>query len=187
MANYTDADKIAAYLGVTLTADQQTQATAMAAAATAYVDRYTGRSWQSDAVTDEQHDVTSGTVYLGRAVASVSTVKLRTSEVGSDSTTLDADEWELLDADAGIVVVSATSGSVALVSYTPQAAPADVLHAATQIAAAWMGATLRPESAGLESVSVGQSDLSIKFRVDARTVPAEARQILDAHKRIVLA
>ena len=46
MTAYTTADEIAAVLGVTFTPGQEAQATALAAAATLYIDRYTGRSWQ---------------------------------------------------------------------------------------------------------------------------------------------
>lgn len=193
MAAYTDATKIAAYLGVTLTAGQQTQAGVVAQAASDWIDRFCGRSWQDDgSVTDELHALVGNTVYLThRPVTAVSSVKTRSRTADADPTTLDSGAYELLDAADGVLLLSGwTAGDhLALVSYTHSAtaAPSDVALAATMIASAWLSQTLRPSTQGLESVSVGQNDVSVKFSASRSDVPAEALSILAGYRRPVIA
>ena len=191
---YTDATAIAGYLGVTLTAGQQTQAGVLANAATAWIDRYTGRSWQDDgSVTDELHEVVGDTVYLkNRPVTAVSSVKVRARYADAGVTTLDSGSWELLDAANGVLLILGwASDSLALVSYThtatAAAVPDDVALAATMIAASWLGQALRPNTQGVESVSVGQNDIAVKFAASRGSVPAEALAILNGYRRVVVA
>ncbi len=192
---YTDATAIAGYLGVTLTSAQQTQAGVLASAATAWIDRYTGRSWQSSSpITDELHELVGDTVYLNaRPVTAVSSVKTRERFADADTTTLDASEWELLDAANGVLLILgwAGAGRLALVTYThtatTAAVPDDVELAATMIAAGWLGQALRPSTNGLESISVGQNDVSLKFAANRGDVPPEARSLLAGYRRVVIA
>jgi hypothetical protein len=194
MAALTDASKIAAYLGVALTGAQQTQAGVMADAATAWVERYTGKSWQTATpVTDELHTMVRDRVYLNRRpVVAITTVKTRASAfVGFGWTTLDASQYELLDAANGVLLIQGWSanGVLVLASYTHtmNTAPADVALAATMIAAGWLGGALAPGSVGAESISVGQNDVSIKFSESRDDVPTEARSILKHYRSIVIA
>lgn len=190
---YTDASTIAGYLGVTLTSDQQTQAGVLAGAATAWIDRYTGRSWQaSSPITDELHELVGDTVYLtNRPVTAVTSVKTRERFADAGTTTLDASQYELLDATNGVLLILgwAGAGRLALVTYTHSvsAAPDDVELAATMIAAAWLGQTLRPNTQGVESVSVGQGDIQVKFSASRGDAPPEALAILRAYRRVVIA
>lgn len=188
MAAYTDAAKIAAYLGLTLTAGQQTQAGVMADAATAWVERRTGRSWQAAAVADEAHEVIDGAVYLHRAVTAVASVKVRARTVDAIVTTLGTDAWELLDAASGVLLVVAESEVLALVSYTPASTvPADIQLAATMVASSWLQPSLAPQTEGIESASVGQSDAQVKFRAERGAVPAKALEILREYTRLAFA
>lgn len=193
MAAYTDATKIAAYLGLTLTSPQQTQAGVVADAATAWVERHTGRSWQtSSPVTDELHEMVGDTVYLNqRPATAVSAVKTRERYADAPTTTLGASEWELLDAANGVLLILgwAGLGVLALVSYThtATAAPDDVELATTMIAAAWLSQTLRPSTQGVDQLSVGQNDITVKFSASRADVPAEALSILRAYRSIVVA
>ena len=194
MSAYTDANKIAAYLGVTLTGAQQTQAGVMADAATAWIDRYLGRSWQATSpVTDELHAIIGDRVYLThRPVVAVSSVKTRAIYEGATITTLSASQYELLDAASGLVLLEGwTSGAdvLALTTYTHSVstAPADVQLAASMIAAGWLGGALNPGTAGVESLSVGQNDVSVKYSATRSDVPAEARSILNGYRSIVVA
>ena len=191
---YTDAAAIAGYLGVTLTGAQETQAGVLANAATAWIDRYTGRSWQAASpVTDELHELVGDTVYLNaRPVATVTSVKTRERFADAGTTTLDASQWELLDAANGVLLLLgwAGVGRLALVTYThtaPASLPDDVELAATMIAAAWLGQALRPNTQGVESVSVAQNDISVKFAASRGSVPAEALAILNGYRRVVVA
>lgn len=193
MAAYTDATKIAAYLGLTLTSPQQTQAGVVADAATAWVERHTGRSWQtSSPVTDELHEMVGDTVYLNqRPATAVSAVKTRERYADAPTTTLGSSEWELLDAANGVLLILgwAGLGVLALVSYThtATAAPDDVELATTMIAAAWLSQTLRPSTQGVDQLSVGQNDITVKFSASRADVPAEALSILRAYRSIVVA
>lgn len=193
MAAYTDANKIAAYLGVTLTSPQQTQATAMADAATAWIERYTGRSWQvASPVTDEMQQILGDRVYLRqRPVSAVSAVKTRTYYPDLGTTTLDAGQYELLDGTNGVLLIRgwAPAGGLALVTYTHTATtvPADVALAATMIAASWLAGSLAPQTTGVDQVSVGQNDVTVKFSADRGDVPAEAMSILKSYRQIVIA
>lgn len=191
MTAYTDATKIAAYLGVTLTSPQQTQAGINAQAASDWIDEYKGRSWQDDGtVTDELHGIVGDRVYLShRPVTAVSAVKTRGSYAGAAVTTLSASQYELLDAQDGELLIQGWSSGdyLALVSYTHTATqpPSTIGLAATIIAASWLAPTLAPQTAGLESVAVGQNDVNVKFRKDRGDVPAEALTVLGARAVII--
>jgi hypothetical protein len=193
MAAYTDATKIAAYLGVTLTAGQITQAGEMAAAATLWIERYVGKTWQGTSpITNEMHTILGDRVYLThRPVSAVSAVKTRADYADADETTLSSGQYELLDATNGVLLVQgwAPSGGLALVTYTHTmtTVPADVALAATMIASAWMGGALAPGTIGAESIAVGQNDINIKFSKERGNVPAEALSILKAYRSVVIA
>ena len=193
MSAYTDAQKIANYLGTTLTGAQQTQAGVMSDAATAWIDRYLGRSWQATSpVTDEKHSIIGDRVYLtNRPVVALTSVKARGIYEGATVTTLSASQYELLDAANGIVLLDGwvSGDELALTSYTHSvnSAPADVQLAASMIAAGWLGGALNPGTAGVESLSVGQNDVSVKYSATRSDVPVEALSILNGYRQIVIA
>lgn len=193
MTAYATATQIAAYLGVTLTSPQQTQAGVVAQAASDWIDRYTGRSWQQTSpVTDERHDILGDRVYLSnRPVVSITSVKTRTYYADLGTVTLDAGQYELLDGAAGLLLVQgfARSELIALVSYTHTAVtpPSDVSLAATMIASAWLSQTLRPQTQGLDSVAVGQADIQVKFSARRDDIPAAALSILASYRTVVVA
>lgn len=192
MTAYTDATKIAAYLGVTLTSPQQTQAGIAAQAASDWIDEYKGRSWQiASPVTDELHTMTGDRVYLNnRPVAAVSSVKTRAAAfVGFGWTTLATGQYELLDATNGVLLIqgwSASSQALVQASYTHTASvPSQIALAATIIAASLLGPTLRPNTSGLDSVSVGQNDIAVKFSADYGDVPPEALTLLGGRAIVI--
>jgi hypothetical protein len=189
---YTDASKVAAYLGFTLTSAQQTQAGIVAQAASDWIDLYKGRSWQgSSPVTDELQAIVGDRVYLSnRPVTSITSVKTRPAAfVSFGWTTLDASQYELVDATNGVLQVagwSASSEAMVQVSYafttTP---PSQIALAATIIAASLLGPTLRPNTQGLDSVAVGQNDVQVKFSVDYGSVPSEALALLGGRAIVI--
>lgn len=198
MAAYTDASKIAAHLGLTLTAGQTTQAGVVAQAASDWIDQYLGRSWQgSSPVTDELHTMVKDRVYLNnKPVTAVSAVKTRAAAfVGFGWTTLASGQYELLDATNGVLLVqgwSASSDALVQVTYThtATAAPAAVGLAATMIAASWLGPTLTAMAPGIEQISLGQNDINVKFAghdAGAVAVPAEALTLLGGYRTVVVA
>jgi hypothetical protein len=163
MTTYTDAAAISAYLGVTLTPEQETQANNVALAVTSFIDRYVGRSWQGTSpVTaewlpiiaryDDGTTTTWPTVYLRqRPAIAVSAVALRSGGPAATATPLDPSQYELIDAPAGVLRLAPSGAGVdaygqpvvALVDYTyADAVPADIALAATMMAAAEMARQL---------------------------------------------
>jgi hypothetical protein len=125
MTAYTSADQIEAALGVTFTPEQAQQADQLAEAITLYIDRYTGRSWQTvSPVTGEvctlvvphpgdTYGLTFGALAAGLAhcylahppVSAVTSVGLRTRWPNAPISVLDPSAWELLDAAHGVLTV----------------------------------------------------------------------------------
>src|SRR4051794_21221350 len=95
--------KIAAYLGVTLTGGQQTQAGIAAQAASDWIDQYKGRSWQAASpVTGEIQTVVGDSIWLdNRPIATVTSVETRQPVVGASWTALASGQYEIADAAAG--------------------------------------------------------------------------------------
>jgi hypothetical protein len=186
---YTDATKIAAYLGVTLTSPQQTQAGIAAQAASDWIDEYKGRSWQAASpVTGEIQAVVGDSIWLdNRPIATVTSVETRQPVVGASWTTLAVGQYEIADATSGQLRLTGWGNYEARVSYTHTATapPSQIALAATIIAASLLGPTLRPNTAGLDSVSVGQNDVAVKFSVDYGSVPSEAMALLGGRAIVI--
>lgn len=193
MTAYVTVDQIEAYLGVTFTPEQEAAAQLAADAATAFIDSYTGRTWQSTSpVTGELANVLPalpscasafGVVYLlVRPVAALTSVALRTGYPNATTTPLDPSQYELLDPAHGLVTLTgayAYPGLLAVVDYThADAVPADITLAATMIAAGVMQQQMtiaarsdvvaaNPSLAGVQSISVGQNDISVTLSSSA--------------------
>lgn len=194
---YVTYQQLQTYTGLVFSQAQQAAATGLIDAASTWIDRYTGRTWQAASpVTDEPCALMLQAVGLRcyvkyRPVTSVTSVKLRSLLPDASVTTLSASSWELWDAAQGLILLDGTSTAnlVALVTYahTATTAPADVQLACSQIAGAWLTASLQPEALGVASLAVGQNDLSVTYRTDGHDVPPEARRILDQYRRVVIA
>lgn len=195
--SYSTYQALETYLGLTFSNAQRTQATGALAAATSWIDRYTGRSWQAiTPVTDEQCNLLqlpdgSLRCYVERRpTLTVTSVKTRGYSPTSSISTLASGDYELLDGTTGLVAVSggASLDTLALVSYThaQTSAPADVQIACQMIAGSWMAASLHPDSVGVRSISVGQNDLSVTYAEDGHRVPPEALDILNLYRRVVI-
>jgi hypothetical protein len=190
VTTYTDRTAIAAYLGVTFTPEQATAADQVAAAVTLFIDRYTGRSWQTTSpVAGEldpvlpariEYPSAAGVVYLQHAPAvAVSAVTLRTAYPNDPTTTpLVTSQYELIDAEHGVLTVAEVvyryAGPIlAAVDYTyADAVPEDIALAATMMGAAEMARQIavqsssasvaaHPELAGISSIAVGRNDIAI--------------------------
>lgn len=182
MTAYTNATNIAAYLGVTLTAGQVTQAGITAQAASDWIDGYLGRSWQAASpVSGEVHAVNGDRVYLDhRPVSAITTVETRADVIGASYTALAAGQYELLDPTNGVLQLQGWGDYLARIAYTHTgtAPPSHIALAATMIAASWLHPTLNPSTAGIDSIAVGQNDVNVKFSKSVRDVPDEALRIL---------
>ena len=192
MTAYTTPDAVAAYLGVTFTPEQATATGAVIDAVTAYIDRYTGRSWQGTSpVLGELRRVIpplpggsypASVAFLAYApVLGVDAVSIRSGTPNATTTALDPSEYELLDAEHGVIALSAWcdawyDDAFAVVDYTrPVAVPPDITLAATMIASAEMSRQLAIQSSasassgrtagleGVKSLSVGQNDIAVTF------------------------
>lgn len=201
MAAYTDAQKIANHLGVALTPAQITQADVVAEAITVWIDHRTGRTWQNatGTVVDEIDPVSGSAVYLQmRPVIAVSALDLKVRGGNNPWTPLDPSQYTLVDPAAGLVEISGVAQTLeaaydARTDYTSQvtAPPADIAYAATIISSEVLFTMLHPESAGVDSIAVGQNDINIRYATgtDAETSSgaALAVRIVDAYRRVVLA
>jgi hypothetical protein len=168
MPAYTTPERIAAHLGTTFSAEQAARAADVADAVTAWIDRRTGRSWQGGgAIADELHLIVTDRVYLNAApVSEVSSVAVHPGTSSAAWRTLGAEDALLFDPIRGVVLLPiGYGGQYAQVSYTSTSdgPPADIAGAADVLAADMLTTTLNPESAGAESVSVGQNDISVKY------------------------
>lgn len=191
---YTDAATIAAYLGRSLTAGQQAQATSLASAASTFVDRYTGRTFgQASPVANELHTIGADerVIYLRHTpVVAISSITARVLRVGGATRTLvDGTDYELLDANAGAVTLwPAWIGDERLISVTythTEAAPDDVQQATTMLAAHWLSTSLHPEQAWLSAFDDYQT-LRIALR-DPAIIPPAVTAMLTARRAIVFA
>jgi hypothetical protein len=193
---YTTHAKVAAYLGMTLSAGQQTLITNdLEPAMRLYIDRYTGRSWEtSSPVTAELHTVYGGVVYLKqRPVTAITAASYRSQSIGSESTALTSGStYELLDATNGTMLAYVPDGSLVSVSYTHSgtAVPADIAHAATLLVSANLYDALlsAPELRGLKQYSVGSGDLSLTFDTEqSKGYASSALDMLKLRRSFVFA
>lgn len=199
MASYTDPTKMAAYLGVPFTVNQTPVAQAAADAVTAQIDRRTGRSWQhvGSAVVDEIQPITSGLAFVAYPpVLALGDVEQRQRGNSNDWTLLDPSEYALTDPEEGrIEFFSQTLAPNydARIDYTSAvtAPPDDILLAATVLACYWMTSSLRPGTAGLSSLAVGQNDIALQFASGANSPLGNdltvALRIVDGYRKVVLA
>src|SRR4051794_29611342 len=94
--------------------DAEDAAAALVAAASDFVDRYTGRTWVGGTVTGEVHTVSRGRIRLDRApISGVTLLTVVAPYIGSVPETLAAGVgYQILDPTAGVILVSAAAGAV---------------------------------------------------------------------------
>lgn len=165
---YTDAAQVAAYLGVTLTDDQDAQAAALVAPAEAWLDAYTGRAWLTGAVTGEVYTAPGALLQLRQwPVASIESITAtRQAYTDAETTTLTANsDYQARDLSRGLVWVAPwLFYDYLTVAYTPTATlPATIQQAATMLVAEWLRPALDGVSSAVKSYSAfGQ--VSVTFR-----------------------
>lgn len=186
---YTDATKLATYLGRALTAAETAQAAAVLAAVDVTIDRETGRSWAGAAVSSEWHTVEGTVVYLrSTPVNSITSVKIRSSVPGDTPTTLTANvQYELIDARRGVLLINVANGFLVDVAYTvTQVLPADLALAATMLAARLLSPTSSGSKKGIKSYSTGGGELSVTYEAEgADTESIEIMRTLRRYRRAV--
>jgi len=168
---YCTAANVADFLGVTLTAGQQTYALALLETVELLIDGETGRGWLEGAQTDETFrpaDWPDGLIYLvytpvNTTVALV--VEGREAWDGDDAALVEDTDYEVIDGAGGVLrLIDPYQWARITVDYTPVATvPAPVRDAAAE----WVGILMQPVlngtagMAGVEAFTL--PDLSIKF------------------------
>jgi hypothetical protein len=195
MANrgYTTNSAVAAFLGLTLTAGQQSEADTLIGSAEQYIDRETRRGWILPPITGERYNLTTPTIYLrSHPITSVQSIVTRTQAIGdAPYTAIAGVDYEVFDLLLGQINFS--SGfhgprAVALVSYTPNLpVPADIALCATLIVAETLARALFPGRLGVK-----QADPERGVRIvytaygDAMAVPPLAQGILDGYRTPII-
>jgi hypothetical protein len=162
---YTNPDRVADYLGVSLTAAQIAQAARLIEAAEAAIDAYCGRAWLLGVQTDEAHyaPFTSRLYVRYPPCSAITTVKARASAGDAETVLVSGEDYEVRSLEDGLIWLASPEAHDRIrVTYTPDASlPADVALAATELVASYLQPALRPDSYGLESFRL--PDLEVRF------------------------
>lgn len=183
---YTDPDKVAAYLGLTLTAPQVAAADWLTPAVEATIDERCGRAWLLGVQTDEAHWAPFGRdLYLLHPPATaVAAVKGRAGLGAAEATLTAGTDYEVRDLAAGRIWLAWPGGYDRIrVTYTPAATlPADIELAATELLGRFLQEHLRPDSYGLESVQL--PDLTLRFArwMTQQGLPPSVEERLEPHR-----
>jgi hypothetical protein len=200
----TPADVAAELGGATFTPEEEALCDARIAAVEAVLDQQLGRTWRYPTpILGEQSRLYGPHVYLlQRPVLSVERVELRDDVPSSVGVEITTDEgWRLVDGVAGLLVLGVwyRPGTWCSVDYThvgPTApVPPDVALFTAKAAAHFMGpvrtggTSVLTELGGvLDSLAVGQGDLSLHFRASATTagmaIPAELWSLVAGYRRV---
>lgn len=182
MVAYVTADDVNTYLGESMSDEQQSAAEALVAAASAFVDRYTGRTWTTGTVTGEVVRAYGGIVRLaGYPIAAVTSVTARWETAGSTVQTLAAGStYDVLDSAKGVLAVSVIDGTYVTVGYTTApAVPEDIKAAVTMLVAAWVQPAGDASGLNLSKLKAGSVELTWR---DAETASPAAMEILNTYR-----
>jgi hypothetical protein len=162
-------------------------------AATEWIDAHSGRTYYPVSPVTEVQTVWGPTLYLKiKPVATVTSVSVRSKEIGSNGIALDTgSQFELLDSRRGIVRLgswwpefdeeSIWHGYQATIVYTHElATPANIKLACVILAAHWMTTIIMPESLIFESLSEQQS---VSMRFKSGKVPEQVHELIQYRKR----
>jgi hypothetical protein len=199
VAAYCTPESLELYLGRALTDAESDSATGACLAATDFIDRYTGRSWQGTTITGELQTVRGPTVRLDwRPVASVTSVTARSLTVGATARVLVAGtDYELLDPLNGILLVNAPydiittttiAGTVLAVTYvTGAVVPAAISLAANIIAAAYAvgGSAASGAGRGIQKLEAGSAKITYDPIEKTVAIPPTAYELLAAYRPAV--
>lgn len=187
MAAYCTPDSLESYLGRTLTDAESDSAVGACLGATAYIDAYTGRSWQAATVAGEIQQARDGMVSLDqRPVVTVTTVTKRGVYLGATPTTLTSPTgYEIINAAEGQLLVDAVDGDLITVTYTVAAtAPDDVALAANIIAASYAvaGSAASGEGRGIHKLEAGSAKLTYDPIDTSVSIPPTAYALLAKYR-----
>lgn len=195
---YTNHQKVANYLGTTLTAAQQAQATSLVEHAEGFIDRHIDGHWGDGAVTAEEHRPLGEFLWLNkRPIASIQTITYR-GYFGGTYTTVATADYEIESAAFGKVFLENwASYNRVRVSYTPAAVstlPREIELATTILVAYWLRSNLSGfDISGISSYRIGD-EIEVTFSTGQNiggtsrnlAFPAEAIDLLAPHRRRVM-
>jgi hypothetical protein len=192
---YTTPAAVAAYLGRTLTTDQQALIiNTLIPAVEEWIDGMAGRAWAATGSAAAEYvrvvgDEVSLASWPVLAVTSVTAYSGVVGEAGDALVT--GTDYELRNAARGLLVLDpgVAAYRYLLVQYTYDygALPSDLTLAATMIVADWLQPALNVDSYGISEYQVGQ-DLRVKYAVGGVvgskdwTVPQAALDIIDRYR-----
>lgn len=181
---YCTAQDVADFLGKTFTSAQTTHCNNLIERAEIDLDEETGRGWLVGAQIDEAHYPINSLIFVRYTpVATVQAVTGRSGPGGDEITLISGEDYELRNAEAGLIKLLAGGYERILVDYTPAAAvPGDIKQAAIELVAMWIQPQLQPGSYGLDSYSL--PDLTVNFarsHVQA-AYPPGVRQVLERYR-----
>jgi hypothetical protein len=182
---------VADELGMVLTGMQEVQVDGLIEEAEAAIDHLAADRWlETSPVTFEPHTPTGPYVeLLNRPVTAVTAVRARALSVGVTPATLVAgDDYELIDAARGTLLIPGRVGQWVEVSYTFAApVPTDIRRATTLLVAAWMLPRLLQLATptGIDTVTV--ADVTVKYQAgkgaDAGGIPDRVRDLVMQARR----
>jgi hypothetical protein len=190
VALYATAATLEVYLGRPLSDAETDGAAAATAAATDFIDQYTGQTWQSATVTGEVHTLNGGVLVLDHApMTAITAITGRAPYVGATVRAWAAGtDYDLIDAAGGVLLTNQADGTIVTVSYTrPATVPPSILQAANIIAAGYLvgAASFDSRTAGLTELSAGSVTLKWQLSSDAAAaVPAEAKALLAPYRAL---
>ncbi|HEY7061733.1 MAG TPA: hypothetical protein VII06_09650 [Chloroflexota bacterium] len=164
---YTTPDRVAAYMGVTLTPAQEDAATELIVAAEEAIDRATGRRWLESSPAVETWPIIGNLITLRMMpILGVTQVQTIGEPLGTFAL-LATSSWRIVDLDYGQLYVGGSwvRGAWAEVTYTFDATyvPAQITLAATMYASHYLSQSTTGIGADVASYSIGPYQ-TVSFR-----------------------
>ena len=134
-------------------------------------------------MTAEVQTVRCGEIRVDKTpISGVTSVSVQPSYIGAQPRTLVAGTtYQLQDKRHGRVLVSATDGDVATITYThaPEALPEDIAKASAMLTAHWIRNAIDPTALTLAKLKAGSAELT--YREYTEGWPADVKAILDGY------
>jgi hypothetical protein len=181
---YCTADDVAELLGLTFTAGQEAHCDNLIERAETDIDEGTGRGWLVGEQADEAHYPIGRLIFLRYApVASVESITGRSGPGGEEIALVADEDYELRDAEAGLIKLLSSGYERLLISYTPvDTLPGDLKQAVIELVASRMQPSLQPGTYGLDSYSL--PDLQVRFARShvQEAMPPQVAQTIDRYR-----
>jgi hypothetical protein len=184
---YCSTSDVSGFLGLTFSAGQITQCSALIEAAEVAFDGETNRAWLTGAVTDETHWWPRKMVFLRYPpVATLGTVKARPRTMTglADEVLVADDDYEVIDLATGLIAIEEPFlYDRVKVSYTPVATvPADIRQALVEWVAAQMLPSLNPSTYGVERITLPDYGVQFSRAVTQGVMPPSVQAVAERYR-----